>query len=1136
MSKIFRLHTGGASTYMDWNSSPAFPYHSTNRDTIADPEGASASHEITSIPSPFARIDLVKTAFKEVCKPDPMTNKVNLAGNTIFHKMVSDTLDVAEIFFNIDKFKDQVEIIGWDSSLMLDELKSSGIPGHYDLADALQKYLASDARTYNFGPDQQTFYLLNYIAGPNKLNIIGATSPATLFFSNANDLSYIDDIFFGQDKPFDADYQPLYKRDPEFIKYLFTLQVGIPNFAGLFPEVDQYLTESFRAIADPSLKQELRNLSVADLQQFSPISFGLQQNNRVEVLGFQLHKKSPKPITDSDFMIKSSLATHPLPLVLPVESGNHYSSLRYTTGTWGRDNAAPYVEEEPDLAKRILPFDGTPHPYLTISDLLEDWIIRVPYTLNDKHYFSGIRENDKRGKSYLLPIKPLFFRYFTPEELRGNVGNQPMLEMEVLSGGTGIKVMLRIPIQGSAEVPYIEYARRYYQMCSAGIANNEGEIIDPTLTGSASFQFTGFIMPQIKFTDPVDAIYNVSCIQDISASNEFVFYRDGNKILPKSRTCRNEGEHRTKADNYLIEGENFDFIQVRNNRGQSGILLPIFNPQKNSEKFEFAIDLGTSNTHIEYRNANDRQSQVFSFAREDSLKCEIFVPDRNEEGEIEDGNLVEKVELIEKDFIPDEIGINDFRFPTRTVLSYAKSIDWINRIDPFMMVNLPFTYDKRYDLPYNKFENNLKWGKGNELRMMEAYIRCLMLIIRNKVLLSNGSLKDTRITWFYPISMARKRLSNLKITWEKAYKQYFDPAGTTHCMTESEAPISYFFQSRATVTDLINIDIGGGTTDVAFSKNKAIQYVTSFRFASNALFEDSFAEQNLSNGIIDWYKDEICNRVSDKNDIKAIFKARENPANMASFLFGLKDTRLKDTDASAVDFNAILREDEDFKIVFIIFFTAIIYHIAQIVKVLGLDLPRHIAFSGNGSKVIGIITSDSTLLARYTKLVFEKVLGRPYDKELDLIGMDGETNPKESTCKGGLIGQSNNTSPEIIVFKSSGTGAVTRSDTYATITPEYKGRIIEAVEKFFDFVLNDMNAEFNFDNNFGVTTSALQIARDTACKDLATYLEKGIDQYCAEIDSDTMIEETFFFYPIKGALQAISTAIYDSLSINKKDN
>lgn len=46
MSKIFRLYKEGTTTYEDWNNSPSFPYNSASRDTIEDPDGASARHEI----------------------------------------------------------------------------------------------------------------------------------------------------------------------------------------------------------------------------------------------------------------------------------------------------------------------------------------------------------------------------------------------------------------------------------------------------------------------------------------------------------------------------------------------------------------------------------------------------------------------------------------------------------------------------------------------------------------------------------------------------------------------------------------------------------------------------------------------------------------------------------------------------------------------------------------------------------------------------------------------------------------------------------------------------------------------------------------------------------------------------------
>ena len=88
------------------------------------------------------------------------------------------------------------------------------------------------------------------------------------------------------------------------------------------------------------------------------------------------------------------------------------------------------------------------------------------------------------------------------------------------------------------------------------------------------------------------------------------------------------------------------------------------------------------------------------------------------------------------------------------------------------------------------------------------------------------------------------------------------------------------------------------------------------------------------------------------------------------------------------------------------------------------------------------------------------------------------------------------------------------------------------MRKFFDFALNTMNGVFNFDENFGVTLSSLNIAKDVCYKDLSTFLEKGIAQRREEAEGQDKIEETFFFYPIKGVLNVLSQAIYESLQNN----
>ena len=233
MAKVLRLHKESNDNITDWGLSKRYGKDVINQ--IEDPAGLTAKKEITSIPSPFARVDLAKTAFKFI------SDSRQLEGETIYHKIVSDSLDVGEIFFNYRKLEDKLEIIVWDRDRELDRLCNSPIEEHQILGQTLSMYLSQDAATYNFN-DMQRIYLLNYRGKnrPAQMNIIGATSTATLFISSSNDLSYASNELksSGKDRPFDDAYTPLYKRDFEFQKYLWALvySYGLERFAAKFPE------------------------------------------------------------------------------------------------------------------------------------------------------------------------------------------------------------------------------------------------------------------------------------------------------------------------------------------------------------------------------------------------------------------------------------------------------------------------------------------------------------------------------------------------------------------------------------------------------------------------------------------------------------------------------------------------------------------------------------------------------------------------------------------------------------------------------------------------------------------------------------------------------------------------------------
>ena len=145
MSKVFRLYKNGNNNLTDWGAQANYSYGSTERGQILDSLQASKYFDITSIPSPFARMQLVKDAFKEIAKTD------NLDADDIYGRTVSDTLDVGELFFNIDKFSDRLQVIPCDIEAIAQTLKDDTVdPRHQAVGDTLLKFLKSDAKSFNY--------------------------------------------------------------------------------------------------------------------------------------------------------------------------------------------------------------------------------------------------------------------------------------------------------------------------------------------------------------------------------------------------------------------------------------------------------------------------------------------------------------------------------------------------------------------------------------------------------------------------------------------------------------------------------------------------------------------------------------------------------------------------------------------------------------------------------------------------------------------------------------------------------------------------------------------------------------------------------------------------------------------------
>jgi hypothetical protein len=1149
MNKIFGYTKKGGQ---HWFSSDA--YSDKEIDSIKDPEGGSEISLPTAIPSPFARIDLVKSAFRNITKSHNLkayTNNCDVIAGRDDEKLVSDALDLAEMLFNFDSIKDKIRIIVWDRNLELENLKNSSKKGHRQLAETLELYLDQDKESYNFELLKR-LYLIEY-----DHKIIGCTSPVTMFFATANDLSHAQIKLTGNDLTFDNEYAPLYKREAEFQKYFYLLFKANPILSQHLTVINDYLEKNLKIldIENHKLYEEIKNLNTSSfINNYSELDTGTS-GNLIEIIGVALRKRKKEDIINSiqssDFIIQSSKYKGDLkPLVL---QNNLTKSLRYANDYWDNTIKIPFKENEHLLEKRWLPGVRIQYPYLTVSDFLEPYLIRLVYPINKDKFFDGnvVTQVGDDSKGFILPLKKQFFDYFNSDDLISSLPNKPKIEMVQGTSGS-VKVILKIPVAKYDE--YITFERIYYQSPENQIGTPDEEVNKGVIV---EHQFGVTLFPFIKTNNEnIEPFYRVQLIdRDVAGvfkntDYDLKFFSNANHIevsrkAKQIRRKKNSDQLEAGSQYYVLEKE-FDFIQI-NNSIASGIIIPRWQTySQGNEVFSFAVDFGTTNTHIEYKIGNGGSPKPFDITFDDVQIATLFHPTKTTTN-FGGTDAIDIRELIDHEFVPQYLGNgleSKYRFPQRTVIAESHSLNIETETFSLADFNIPFIYERIPEK--DKIQSNLKWAKkekGNEKRIT-AYFEKIIMLLRNKVLFNKGNLSQTKLVWFYPSSMKPARKSQLENTWNELFNKYFRPSNQAIGITESLAPFYYFKGTNklkgGSFKPVISIDIGGGTTDIVVFKSNKPLLLTSFKFAANAIFGDGFSEYGAanSNGLINKYYNHYQN-LFDKNslpdllNVLASIKEKNKTEDLNAFFFSIENNPII-KDKKLFSYNSLLTNDEDLKIIFIYFYSAIIYHIADLMKKKQIELPKHIVFSGTGSKVLNIITSDLKILANLSKIIFESV----YSEKFDSDGLSIETEkemPKEVTCKGGLMLNTEDLDIDIRTIKATNT-CLKGVDKlkYVQLDETAKSNISIFVKDFNNFFFN-LNSQYSFTDYFNVTTKSIEIFKDELSKNLRGYLDEGLEfnKKLDEIDSDDKeIEETLFFYPIIGAINNLTSHLSQLSQVN----
>ena len=148
-----------------WDATPAFDGDRIAR--ISDTVGSGIALEKmgTSIPTPFARIFMFKTAFEMV-----NASPAGATDNSAYGKLVSECLDFLEFIYN---YGADITVKAWDIAYQINALKKSKSEGHNKLGNVLEHFAAELSVT--------DIYLIYY-----KNTLIGGTSPFTLVYTSPN--------------------------------------------------------------------------------------------------------------------------------------------------------------------------------------------------------------------------------------------------------------------------------------------------------------------------------------------------------------------------------------------------------------------------------------------------------------------------------------------------------------------------------------------------------------------------------------------------------------------------------------------------------------------------------------------------------------------------------------------------------------------------------------------------------------------------------------------------------------------------------------------------------------------------------------------------------------------------------------
>ena len=1042
MGNILQLLERGNANLRGWQESNQLTALEAER--IADPAAGNSRRTATAIPTPFGRLHLLETAFKFV-RQQPQ-------GNSLYHRLVSQCWDLLELlFYSKPTDEYQLRFVAWQKQEQLQLMQGSTDARVKLLGDTLALFLADEHfrdvdSLYLIFADQQPAG-----GGPRTTQLLGGTSPFTLVFAHPEVSALNTQRKGGAGFYFDAQVVSLGSRSAAFQDYvygLFTVQPTLrePDFAGaVYSLLTTLDNPRINALAEQKLTEAAFN------QPYEPLRDA--QGNAVQIRGVVLRHlaEAQQPISSDWFLAATvpQLGKTPLALLpgLDLRRSNYFG------GTPGTDQTVIKWGYQQPLEERRLEGLGVLYPFLTVNDLLEDQLIEVPFAVNTERFYFGAVQAEPGARAedrpfrFLLPLKKRYFDYFRPEDL------DRYLRLTVFDNH--VLVQLTLPVQSAREVVY---ERRYYYRPGPGASADQAVAAAPSdnpktpyVGGRVSARLNVGVFPFYKFPNAAQPGFNSEYYIELADQNEGAdlahlrFFTGQQELGPLAGgSTRGVRMHPRQGRNprgpastyYEVLGTHFDFLEVQTPVGGSapmgtavsGLLVPRWQTAVGgSQRYTFAVDFGTTNTHVSFATAERPEPQPFSIGKEKELQVvtlnkplastDYRLPMRYGVGSLGTMPLAETIR--NREFVPAFIGAEgaDVAFPIRTAT--CESPAFVGEGDPMLFgsINIGFNMSRDgalYNHPEDgRYQTNLKWDTEGAHRAageqrIRAFIRELLLMIKHKVALNEGDVGLTQVVWSRPLSMKPIGTRLFQEVWQEEFARVFgQEAGARLAdISESWAPYLYLTDPRTDggivpneYDNVVNIDIGGGTTDVLLLRGRQPEASLSFRFAGDVLWGDGAGGARQQNGLLYYYVSRTASKpvsqeaFAAREVVRAALESKAGSADVVSLLFGF-DKQL--------EFTRELRGAKYLRVLLLMHFAAVVYHVGQVCKARGVAVPRHLCFSGKGSTYLRLLdlNLDLSALTELARLVLEFAAGQaaPRDFRLTLVSQ-----PKEATANGAVL-------------------------------------------------------------------------------------------------------------------------------------